>query len=62
MKIKGWFHINNTDYSTFNKDLQKVINDLQDDGQEVEVQYKVNTFNNGQMVYSALVLGRTEEC
>lgn len=58
MKIVGFFNINNTDPSKFNKNLGKVIIRLQNDGQEVEIQYKVNNLNNSQLVYSALTLGR----
>lgn len=59
-KIKGVFNISNTEEEQFRKNLQSAINQLQDDYQEVEVQYKVNNFDNGQLVYSALVLGRVE--
>lgn len=59
-KIKGVFNISNTEEKQFRENLQKAINDLQNDNQEVEVQYKVNNFDNGQLVYSALVLGRVE--
>ena len=58
MKIKGIFHFNDTDFDTFNKHLFENINKLQDDGQEIEVQYKTNTLPNGQIFYSALILGR----
>jgi hypothetical protein len=58
MKIVGIYNINNTDDELFCKDLIKNINTLQNDGQEVEVQYQVNSFPNGQIVLSALVLGR----
>ena len=59
-EIKGFFNISNTDSDNFNADLKKAINELQDAKQEVEVQYKVNNFDNGQLVYSALILGREE--
>lgn len=58
MKIIGAFNISNTEGDKFLIDLQKAINELQDSGQEVEVQYKVNSFPNGQIAYSALILGR----
>jgi hypothetical protein len=53
-QIKGIYNINDTDYKQFHELLIKDISFLQDDGQEVEVQYKVNNFDNGQLVYSAL--------
>ncbi|NRU52641.1 hypothetical protein [Clostridium beijerinckii] len=59
-KIEGYFHISNTEFEKFNDDLKQSINNLQNDGQEVEVQYKTNTLDNGQLVFSALILGRVE--
>jgi hypothetical protein len=59
-QVKGFFNISNTDSDNFNADLKKSINDLQEQNQEVEVQYQVNSFPNGQIVYSALILGRVE--
>ncbi|WP_346961296.1 hypothetical protein [Clostridium sp.] len=52
------YTIKTEDSCIFGKDLEEAIQILQNDGQEVEVQYKVNNFNNGQLVYSALILGR----
>jgi hypothetical protein len=60
-KVSGFFNISNTDSDDFNADLKKAINDLQDLKQEIEIQYQVNSFPNGQIVYSALILGRMEE-
>jgi hypothetical protein len=59
-QIKGIYNINDTDYKQFHELLIKDISFLQNDGQEVEVQYKVNNFDNGQLVYSALILGRVD--
>lgn len=58
MNIIGFFNISNTNDKLFNRDLEDAVNKLQANGQKVEVQYKVNTFPNGQLCYSALVLGR----
>ena len=58
MKIKGLFNLSSTDYKDFTNKLIKNINELQKDGQTVEIQYQTNTFNNGQIVYSALLIGR----
>lgn len=58
MKIIGTFNLSSTDAEAFMNQLSEDINKLQDDGQEVEVQYSVNSFPNGQIVYSALLLGR----
>jgi len=59
-KIKGFQNISSTDYNTFNDEFIKGLEKLQKDNQEVEVQYAVNNFDNGQLVYSALLLGRVE--
>jgi hypothetical protein len=56
--IIGVYNINNTDSNIFYTELIKAINILQNDGQEVEVQYKVNVIQNDRLVLSALVLGR----
>ena len=58
MKIKGLFNLSSTDYKDFTDKLIKNINELQKDGQTIEIQYQTNTFNNGQIVYSALLIGR----
>lgn len=58
MKILGIFNVSNTNYMKFVDDITLNINKLQDDDQIVEVQYQVNSFPNGQIVYSALILGR----
>lgn len=58
MNIKTFFNITNTDHAEFNKNLDEAINKLQSDNQRIEIQYTVNSFPNGQLVYSALVLGR----
>ena len=58
MKIKGLFNLSSTDHKDFTDKLIKTINELQKDGQTVEIQYQTNTFNNGQIVYSALLIGR----
>ena len=61
-KIKGVFHVSNTEFEDFNRDLKKSINDLQADNQEVEIQYGTNIHNSsGEILFSALVLGRVEE-
>ena len=57
MKIKGLFNLSSTDHKDFTDKLIKTINELQKDGQTVEIQYQTNTFNNGQIVYSALLIG-----
>ena len=58
MKIKGLFNLSSTDHKDFTEKLIKNINELQKDGQTVEIQYQTNTFNNWQIVYSALLIGR----
>lgn len=58
--IKGVFHVYNTDYKKFYESLSKDINKLQNDKQEVEIQYKTNNYDNGQLVFSALLIGRVE--
>lgn len=58
MKIENFIHINNTDINEFNKALGERLNELQNEGLEVEIQYKNNVFNNGQVLYSVLLIGR----
>lgn len=58
MNIIGIYNVTDTDDKNFFNHLQEAITDLQNDGQKVEVQYKIGTFPNGQIIYSALVLGR----
>ena len=58
MKIIGICNIVNTDDKQFIKDVNKSIVTLQNDDQTIEVQYKVNSLPNGQIVHSALILGR----
>lgn len=60
-KIKGVFHVSNTEFEDFNRDLKKAINDLQADNQEVEIQYGTNIHDSdGQILFSALLLGRVD--
>jgi len=60
-KIIGFYHVNNTEVKQFDEHFSKAMNLLQDDKQEVEVQYKTNVFDNGQILYSALLIGRKYE-
>lgn len=59
-RIIGTFHLSNTNSNIFNTQLNQNIKTLQKDNQEVEVQYSTNIIN-GQIVYSALILGRKED-
>ncbi|EPB8173121.1 hypothetical protein ACRTAL_002296 [Clostridium perfringens] len=54
MKIKGMYMIVNSDVEDFYRDLIEKVNILQEDKQEVEIQYQIN--NNE--FFSALVIGR----
>lgn len=56
--IIGFFHVNSTDVDYFNESLHENISKLQNDGQEIEIQYTTNVLPNGQLVYNALMLGR----
>jgi hypothetical protein len=58
MKIVGIFNPTNTDVEKFLKDVTSDINLLQNDGQEVEIQYHPCSLNNGQVIYTALILGK----
>lgn len=51
----------NTDGKEFHRVLSEHINDMQENGWEVEIQYQTSMFNNEQVVYSALILGRKEQ-
>lgn len=57
-KIVGRFHISNTDNFRFLENVQDAINSLQNDGQEVEVQYQTIGLEQGKVLYTALILGR----
>ena len=56
-QIKGYFHLSMTDFDEFNKKFKNYVNALQNDGQEVEIQYKTNTVDN-KICYSCLMIGR----
>lgn len=58
IKVRGMFNPCSTDNKTFLEYLQVAINKLQEDGQEIEVQYKPINIGNGEILYSAMVLGR----
>lgn len=58
MKIYGMFNPCYTDNKKFVEQVQETINRLQEDGQEVEVQYKPIDLGYGNVLYSALILGR----
>lgn len=60
MKIKGIANISSSNAEQFYNSLKEYIDNYQNDGQEVEVQYStnVNECINGGIVYSALILGR----
>lgn len=58
MKICGMFNLCYTDNKKFVEQVQETINRLQKDGQEVEVQYKPIDLGYGNVLYSALILGR----
>lgn len=57
-KIIGCFNLNSTSVEVFSMMLEQHINKLQDDGQEVEVQYQATTLPDGMVSYNALILGR----
>ena len=56
-QIKDYFHLSMTDFDEFNKNFKNCFNALQNDGQEVEIQYKTNTLND-KICYSCLMIGR----
>ena len=58
MKIEELFNLSSYDSNAFANQLAEDIKKMQNDGQEVEVQYKVNSHPNGEIIYSALLLGR----
>ena len=58
MKVYGMFNPCYTDNKKFVEQVQTTINRLQEDGQEVEVQYKPIDLGHGNVLYSALILGR----
>lgn len=60
MKIVGIHNISSSNSDEFISMVSSTINKLQDDDQEVEVQYCINVseFISGIIVYSALIIGR----
>lgn len=53
-------HLSDTEYERFQKNYLKATDEMQGDNQEIEVQYNTNIFPNGQVLYSALLIGRKE--
>ena len=58
MKIVGMFNPCSTDNKTFVEMVQTAINKLQEDGQEIEIQYSTIGLGGANILYSALILGR----
>ena len=58
MKIVGVFNPCSTDYEAFLNSVIEDINKLQEDGQEVEVQYSTTSLGGDNVLYSALIIGR----
>lgn len=58
MKIVGMFNPCSTDNNTFVGMVNESINKLQDDGQEVDIQYSTISLGGANILYSALILGR----
>ena len=58
MKIVGMFNPCSTDNETFVEMVQTAINKLQEDGQEIEIQYSTIGLGGANILYSALILGR----
>ena len=58
MKIVVIFNPCSTDYEVFLNSVIEDINKLQEDGQEVEVQYSTTPLSGNNILYSALIIGR----
>jgi chorismate mutase len=60
--IFGVFNISSNNAEEFYKQLSDIINKLQQNNQEVEIQYNTQIINNSEnpILYSALLLGRKE--
>ena len=58
MKIVGIYNPCSTDNKTFIEKVIEDINKLQEDGQEVEIQYNTTGLGEGTVLYSALIIGR----
>ena len=59
-KIFGFYNVGSDKDDVFNEKVLEVIRELQEEGQEVEVQYTTNVLPNGRIHYSALIIGRKE--
>ena len=53
MKIVGMFNPCSTDNKTFVEMVQTAINKLQEDGQEIEIQYSTIGLGGANIIYSA---------
>nr|DAH73482.1 MAG TPA: hypothetical protein [Caudoviricetes sp.] len=60
-KIKGLFTPTSSNNNQFIKWVDDDINLLQEEGQEVEIQYHPIISSTGQVFFSALIIGRVEE-
>ena len=59
MKIKGIFNTNGFDFDNFMKQVIENVRNLQEDNQEVEIQYTTNVVNEN-VFYSAMIIGRVK--
>lgn len=60
-KIKGLFTPTSSNNNQFIKWVDDDINLLQEEGLEVEIQYTPVILPTGEVVFSALIIGRVEE-
>ena len=58
MRIVGLFHITQTNAKNFYEEVNKTVKQLQYDGQEIEIQYQPCSLVNGEVVFTALIIGR----
>lgn len=63
-RIEQLRNVSSVDSHWFEKDLRKVIEEFQDRGLTVQVEYRINTREKGSVyndiIYSALVIGTSE--
>ena len=53
-------HITNPDSKAFTADVGKIVDIFQKENLEVEIQYQTARNSSGQIVYTAIVIGRAE--
>lgn len=62
-KVKGFVQVSSNDEEIFRQDIEKWVQKLQNDGQELEFHYTTNAVpsNTYPICYNVLIIGRKNE-